>query len=236
MGTNPYSAHWFRSFCVTVPPEWTRLDVEGLSALLPFSEFGEVLDIGCGTGRVAGPLADLGYHVTGIDSSPEAIATAKRLHPNASFIEVDQRDLDQIPSEAFDSCLVLWHSFGYFTSYENELVLNGIRRRLRLGGRVVFDLFNPEYARLHTGKQQSRGLDVISAETSIREDRLTSTIDYIDGHRDRIEFQIYEPAVFTEICRASGLQVTQVLSNWKPVDHVSREHVRYQMVLEAIEA
>ena len=33
-----------------------------------------ILDIGCGTGRIAGPLAALGHPVTGIDNSPEMIA------------------------------------------------------------------------------------------------------------------------------------------------------------------
>src|SRR5271169_3438705 len=39
---------------------------------------GRVLDIGCGTGEHALMVAELGLDVTGIDSSPRAIALAKQ--------------------------------------------------------------------------------------------------------------------------------------------------------------
>jgi 2-polyprenyl-3-methyl-5-hydroxy-6-metoxy-1,4-benzoquinol methylase len=33
-----------------------------------------VLDLGCGTGRLAEPLAELGHPVTGVDNEPEMLA------------------------------------------------------------------------------------------------------------------------------------------------------------------
>jgi len=38
---------------------------------------GPVLDLACGTGRVAFPLAQAGFAVTGVDSSPGMIAIAR---------------------------------------------------------------------------------------------------------------------------------------------------------------
>ena len=49
-----------------------------------------VLDIGCGGGIVAEPLARLGAHVTGIDPAEENIAAA-RLHAEKSALTIDYR-------------------------------------------------------------------------------------------------------------------------------------------------
>jgi 2-polyprenyl-6-hydroxyphenyl methylase/3-demethylubiquinone-9 3-methyltransferase len=48
------------------------------------------LDVGCGAGLLAEPLARLGAGVTGIDASPEVIAVA-RVHSSAMGLEVDYR-------------------------------------------------------------------------------------------------------------------------------------------------
>ena len=208
----------------------------GLRTLLPLPQFCDVLDIGCGIGRVAGPLAIHGYNVTGIDSSREAIAMARRSHPDVNFIELDQVDLDQLPPAVFDCCLVLWHSLGYSSDEENGQVLKAIRSRLRLGGVAIFDLFNPEFAKHHAGKAESRGLDVVTAETVIRGDRLLSVIDYLDGHQDRIEFQFYDTTTFMQHCLASRFKVIEILTEWKSIGEVGPEHVRYQIVCEAVEA
>lgn len=219
-----------------MPSEWTLRDVEGLRTLLPLPQFRKVLDIGCGIGRVAGPLATQGYDVTGIDSSREAIAMARRSHPHVNFIELDQVDLDQLPPAVFDCCLVLWHSLGYSSDEENGQVLKAIRSRLRLGGLAIFDLFNPKFAKNHAGKAKSRGLDVVTAETVISGDRLLSIIDYLDGHQDRIEFQIYDTTTFMQHCLASRFKVIEILTEWKSIGEVGPEHVRYQIVCEAVEA
>ena len=48
------------------------------------------LDVGCGAGLLAEPLARLGANVTGIDASPELIAVARE-HARASGLEIDYR-------------------------------------------------------------------------------------------------------------------------------------------------
>jgi 2-polyprenyl-6-hydroxyphenyl methylase/3-demethylubiquinone-9 3-methyltransferase len=49
-----------------------------------------ILDIGCGGGLVAEPLARLGGRVTGIDPTPDAIAVARR-HAEAQGLTIDYR-------------------------------------------------------------------------------------------------------------------------------------------------
>ena len=48
------------------------------------------LDVGCGAGLLAEPLARLGANVTGVDASDELIAAAKA-HAEASGLEIDYR-------------------------------------------------------------------------------------------------------------------------------------------------
>lgn len=56
------------------------------------------LDVGCGAGLLAEPLARLGANVTAIDGAPELIAAA-RAHAEASGLAIDYR---AIPSEQLD--------------------------------------------------------------------------------------------------------------------------------------
>jgi 2-polyprenyl-6-hydroxyphenyl methylase / 3-demethylubiquinone-9 3-methyltransferase len=69
-----------------------------------------VLDIGCGGGLVSEPLARLGARVTGIDPTPEAIATARR-HADAQGLSIDYRTarVEELRSsgETFDAAICL---------------------------------------------------------------------------------------------------------------------------------
>lgn len=58
-------------------PQERELWLETLQELLPAPPR-DVLDVGCGTGFLALLLAELGYHVTGIDLSEGMLATAER--------------------------------------------------------------------------------------------------------------------------------------------------------------
>lgn len=61
------------------------------------------LDVGCGAGLLAEPLARLGAHVTGIDAAAENIAAA-RSHAAAMGLEIDYRagDIGHIAPTGYD--------------------------------------------------------------------------------------------------------------------------------------
>jgi SAM-dependent methyltransferase len=48
-----------------------------------------VLDAGCGTGRVAARLSELGYDCTGVDVDPSMLAVARREHPDLTWALAD---------------------------------------------------------------------------------------------------------------------------------------------------
>jgi 2-polyprenyl-3-methyl-5-hydroxy-6-metoxy-1,4-benzoquinol methylase len=58
-----------------------RMRDERVLRSVPFRELsglppGRLLDVGCGRGQIGGPFADAGWHVVGIDPSPQACAAA----------------------------------------------------------------------------------------------------------------------------------------------------------------
>jgi 2-polyprenyl-6-hydroxyphenyl methylase / 3-demethylubiquinone-9 3-methyltransferase len=67
-----------------------------------------VLDMGCGAGLLAEPLARLGGHVTGVDAAPENVAVAQA-HAAQSGLSIDYRagEIDAVKGEMFDliTCL-----------------------------------------------------------------------------------------------------------------------------------
>jgi SAM-dependent methyltransferase len=63
-----------------------------------------LLELGCGTGRVAGPLAERGYRVTGIDNGPGMVAA---LPPEVEGIVGDAANVRL--GRRFDAVLLLSH-------------------------------------------------------------------------------------------------------------------------------
>jgi SAM-dependent methyltransferase len=60
-----------------------------------------VLDAGCGTGRVAMRLTELGYDCVGVDADPEMLAEARRTAPDLAWVLADLATLD-LPERGFD--------------------------------------------------------------------------------------------------------------------------------------
>ena len=62
---------------------------------------GRVLDVGCGTGRLVGALAERGVDAAGVDVSPEMLAVARRKLPRSTFAEARAEQLP-FSEAAFD--------------------------------------------------------------------------------------------------------------------------------------
>jgi SAM-dependent methyltransferase len=68
---------------------------------------GSVLDVGCNSGRDTRQLLDLGYRVTGIDVSKEALRLCREQCPEARTIQMSLLDLPNL-KEQFDG---IWFSY-----------------------------------------------------------------------------------------------------------------------------
>ncbi|MEP7229036.1 MAG: methyltransferase domain-containing protein [Ginsengibacter sp.] len=70
----------------------------------------KILDVGCGTGYLANVILQKGTQVTGIDSSPEMIAKAKREYPGIDFKLISATDfhLDILFDAVFSNAALHW--------------------------------------------------------------------------------------------------------------------------------
>jgi SAM-dependent methyltransferase len=122
-----------------------------------------VLDLCCGQGRHAVPLARRGLRVTGQDLSEHLLGEAgKAAEAAGAQVELVRSDMREIRwTSEFDAAINLFTAFGYFEDdRENIRVLEGVARALRPGGRFLIDLLNPAW--LHRNWQStgwSRGED-----------------------------------------------------------------------------
>ena len=100
-----------------------------------------VLDVACGAGLVALPLAADGYRVDGVDLSEGSLAEARRRVPDgadATFAVGDATALDA-PDGAYDAVLL----FDMLEHVEDQAgVIAEAARVVRPGGVVLFNTFN----------------------------------------------------------------------------------------------
>jgi len=143
-----FDDRYLRLFGPLASPEATQQQVEGILAYLGLDPGASILDLACGYGRIAIPLARRGFRVTGLDLSETLLGQARATAAEAG-VEVTwhQGDMRQIPwTEAFDAVINIFSSFGYFaTEEENREVLEGVARALRPGGRFLIDVVNRDW-------------------------------------------------------------------------------------------
>jgi len=117
-----------------------------LRPLVP--EGGRVVDLGCGSGRLAFHLARAGYAVLGVDRSAALLALARRRAPGATFRRASFLDLELPPCHAV---VALGEVFNYrFDPRVDAAALRRLFRRvyraLSPGGLFAFDVAGPARA------------------------------------------------------------------------------------------
>jgi SAM-dependent methyltransferase len=106
-----------------------------------------VLELACGSGRIAIPLADAGCDVWGVDRSASMIevARARRSGNNPRWLVGDMRSFDI--DGRFDIALIPAHAFQYMRSPADQLAALGtVHRHLEPLGLLVVHLDRPGHA------------------------------------------------------------------------------------------
>lgn len=154
-----------------------------------------VLDLGCGTGNHALPLAKRGYKVTGVDRSPDMLAKAlsktswfkSRSQSSPAFLQGDLRSLDL--RRRFDAVLMMFAVLGYQLTNDDVLAaLNTVRRHLKPGGLFIGDVwYGPAVLAIRPGDKikviQTEGGKVI---------RLASGNLNIQNHLTHVSYHILD--------------------------------------------
>jgi SAM-dependent methyltransferase len=108
---------------------------------------GPILDIGCGTGRVALELAERGHDVTGLDSEPSftaALAARARAHGLRMHAETADARSFSLPGRSFALAIVPMQVAQLLGGADGRAaMLASVRRHMRPGGRLAVALADP---------------------------------------------------------------------------------------------
>ena len=204
---------------------WThRLFVEGPELFLPFLELaeeraqseagiladlfgrfgvpegGKVLDVACGTGRLAIPLARRGYRVTGIDLSPLFVDKARERSADegldVDFIVGDMQGVSSSMAKhgPFDAVINMFTSNGYY-GRDGDLELFEQLQDLSSPGAIMVVLtMNRDWM---MGNFQPEGVDSAGAIRILQRRRLdleTSTLhndwEFYEGEGDDLRVRL----------------------------------------------
>ena len=141
---NPNKALWekgdFTEVAALMRPSGEAL-VRSIAVKLPL----KVLDLGCGDGTTALPMAQLGADVTGIDIACNLVAAGKRRAEaagltNLKFQEGDACNLEGVPDDSFDLTLTV---FGAMFAPKPFDVAKELVRVTRPGGRIIMGNWIP---------------------------------------------------------------------------------------------
>jgi SAM-dependent methyltransferase len=106
-----------------------------------------ILDLGCGTGNHALPLARRGFEVTGVDRSEFMLEQARSKATVSGYSSPDrfyQGDIRTVELEQrFDAALLMFAVLGYqLDNADVTAALRTVRRHLRPGGLLLFDVWH----------------------------------------------------------------------------------------------
>lgn len=123
--------------------------VDALAALVrPGSS---VMELGVGTGRIALPMAERGFRVSGIDISPRMI---DQLHakPGADAVDVRIGSFVQVPGGPYDLIYAVYNTFSFLTSLDEQVsCFLSVGKALAPGGAFVIEEWTPDLSRFPDG-------------------------------------------------------------------------------------
>lgn len=128
----------------------------------------DLLDLGCGYGRIAIPLARR-WRVTGIDLDPHLVRAARRGARAAGVrlrLDVGSMLALPYPAASFDRVLCLWSSFQHLLTVRDQVrALDEMARVLRPGGLALIETVDggqPAVARRLAREGRGRGRRIAS--------------------------------------------------------------------------
>ncbi len=220
------NAWWERFFDaemgeVMFPEEaWRRAEelCDPLVELLGVEPGARILDLACGPGRFALPLARRGFRVVGLDLSSVYLKQGRaQAEEQGLSVEFIQGDMRAIPfEEEFDAVVNLFTSFGYFEREEDHLkVLQEVRKSLKPGGRFLLEMANRDGT---VRRFQAHDWHEFPDFLALEERRFIPERDrietrwvkiYPDGRRKEYlsSLRLFTLRELTELCSRAGLKV-----------------------------
>jgi ubiquinone/menaquinone biosynthesis C-methylase UbiE len=221
-----FSDFYLRAFADDAHAEETEAQALAAARLAGCPDGGDLLDVPCGFGRHAVPLARAGYKVVGVDRSQALIEEARRRAGGERWPKLARADYRELPQadESFDAALNLFSSLGYFGDEEDTRALAEIRRVLRPGGRLLIEIMHRDAAVLRFRDQnwhlvgggrlllEQRTFDPASGIA-----QTTQTLIETSGERDSRTFslRVYTATELMAMLARAGFEESRAYSDFE---------------------
>ncbi|MDH5490589.1 MAG: methyltransferase domain-containing protein [Myxococcales bacterium] len=197
----------------------TEVEVDDIVRMLELGPDDRILDLCCGQGRHSMELARRGHAgVVGIDRSRYLVRLARRRAKKEGLsLRFHEGDARRVGSrrERFDAALLLGNSFGYFDKADDDQkVLEGVRRVLRPGGKILMDVADGEWMRTNFEARSWEWLDAshfVCRERSLSADRSKLVSREVVVHSDKgvivdqfYAERLYEAQAIEELLTRAG--------------------------------
>lgn len=194
-----------------------------------------VLELACGTGRIAMPLAREGFLVTGIDISDSMLAEARRKSSRegtvVEWIQADIRNFEL--RKKFSLVIFPFTTICHLLDLEDlEACFSCTRRHLRPSGRFIIDVFNPRldillrnpegrYSHSKYPDPDSRGTITVTEnnvyDTSSQINRIKLFYKFPERTEEVVEelnMRIYFPQELDALLKYNGFRIEAKFGNY----------------------
>jgi 2-polyprenyl-3-methyl-5-hydroxy-6-metoxy-1,4-benzoquinol methylase len=142
---------------------------------------GPVLEVACGTGRIAIPIAKKGIEIVGLDISEGMLSEAKKKSDQENlkieWVHADCRDFNL--NKKFKLIFIPFNSMQHLHDLRSiESFFSNVKKHLAIGGVFIIDVFNPSVSILARGKQdRQKVMDLTDPQTGLKA-TIEETINY----------------------------------------------------------
>ncbi len=180
---------------------------------------GPVLELCCGTGRVAIPLARDGHHVTGVDLSKELLRqfrgnverTDPSLHDRIMLVEQDVTRL-AIEKKKFRTAIIAFNSLLCIPKFEDQQrVLRNVFEHLADDGVFVLDIVSPLKLPVHGDPVAKAFFTRKSPHTGNRYTRFAMLDPFDERHMQRLH------GWYDEILPDGTVRRSLYATYWRPI-------------------
>lgn len=228
-------AEWFESFFDDLAAEYfghaadpahVERHARAIRELLAVQAGDAVLDVPCGIGQLAVPLARLGLRVTGVDFSASYLEAggerAAAAGVSVRFVRQDMREMAF--AEEFDAALNWGGSFGYFSDADNLRYCRRVRQALKPGGRLLIDTVHEPWLAENCRPRAELVLRGIRIRQITRYDRASGRYRAVwtytrgdERRRHHLSMRVYAEGQMRELLREAGFGEVECLGGPPPI-------------------